>query len=322
MAFIKDLEQKHLEAQLVSSSSVSTLLIIALAYGGSLAFLRLRNRAHLPWRRQLTDFSTFMVIFNLPAYLLSRVPTTARMPISTFPQLQLLQDNWQTIRDEAVALYSGGQIAVKNDLPASSFYRDNRWKSFYLKVYDNNIPSARTLAPKTCALIDRIPGMNIALFAVLMPGKSLSRHHDPFALSLRYSLGLSTPNSEKCGLMVNGEPYIWRDGDGVLFDETYLHSAYNDTDRPRIILMTDIDRPLWLAPVQKLYFWFARFVNSLFYIDNLDSNLSGAGNRLSAYVVGYKARMKVLKAQRPRAYQAGKWALNVSLVGLIVAWAL
>lgn len=295
-----------------------TLSVIILAYLGSVAFLRLRNKAHLPWRRQFTDFSTFMVPFNIPAYLLSRVPNTARVPLSALPQVQILQDHWQEIRDEALALYHGGQIAVKTDLPASSFYRDNRWKSFYIKNYDNDLPSAWALAPKTRALIEQVPGMNIALFAVLMPGKSLSRHHDPFALSLRYSLGLSTPNSEKCGLLVNGDAYTWRDGDAILFDETYLHSAYNDTETPRIILMTDIDRPLSVKPVQKFYFWFARFFNSLFYIDNLDPSRSGAGNRFTAYVTGYKKRMKGLKAQHPTGYRLGKWALNASLVGLLV----
>ncbi len=302
---------------------MAVLIAIFLTYVGSLVFVRLRNRVHLPFGRQLTDFSTFMVPFNIPAYLLSRVSTGARLPpVATFPQLKLLQDNWETIRDEALALYGQGHIAIKNDLPGSSFYKDNRWKSFYLKIYDNDIPSAKALAPKTLALIEQIPGMNLALFAVLMPGKRLTQHHDPFAFSLRYSLGLSTPNSEKCGLMVNGEHYVWRDGDSVLFDETYIHSAYNDTEIPRVILMTDVDRPMRLAPVQWLYFRFARFFNSLFYIDNLDSNISGVGNRFSSTVVNYKATMKKLKQKSPRGYRVGKWALHLGLVGLIVAWAL
>lgn len=302
---------------------MAVLTVIFLTYVGSLVFVRLRNRVHLPFGRQLTDFSTFMVPFNIPAYLLSRISTAARLPpVETFPQLKLLQDNWETIRDEALALYGQGHIAIKNDLPGSSFYKDNRWKSFYLKIYDNDIPSAKALAPKTHALINQIPGMNLALFAVLMPGKRLTQHHDPFAFSLRYSLGLSTPNSEKCGLMVNGEHYIWRDGDSVLFDETYIHSAYNDTDIPRVILMTDVDRPMRLAPVQWLYFRFARFFNSLFYIDNVDSNISGVGNKLSGAVVSYKATMKELKKKSPRGYKAGKWALHLGLVALVVSWAL
>jgi beta-hydroxylase len=164
--------------------------------------------------------------------------------------------------------------------------------------------------------------MNIALFAVLNPGRSLSHHHDPFALSVRYSLGVATPNDEKCGLVVNGEHYTWRDGDSIIFDETCLHSACNDTDRPRIILMTDIDRPLYLGWLQKLYFYFARFFNSLFYVDNVDSSISGVGNRFSAYVASYKLYTRGLKKRHRTGYQLGKWALNLALVGIVVVWAL
>lgn len=298
------------------------LIVVLVLYVSCIAFVRLRNRAHLNWGRQLTDFSTFMVPFNIPAYLLSRVPLSARPPLSSLPQLRVLQDNWQTIRDEALALYGQGHIAVKTDLPGSSFYKNDRWKSFYLKVYDHELPSARALAPKTLALIEQVPGMNLALFAVLMPGKRLGQHADPFALSLRYSLGLATPNSERCGLMVDGEHYVWRDGDAILFDETYMHAAYNDTQTPRIILMTDIDRPMRLASVQKLYYRFGRFFNGLFYIDNLDSSRSGIGNRLWGPVTRYKATMRGLKDRHRRAYKAGKLLLYTVLIGLLVNWAL
>jgi len=302
--------------------SVTILLVLFGMYAASLAFVRLRNKVHLSWGRQLTDFSTFMVPFNIPAYLLSRAPLSARMPVSTFPNLQILQDNWEVIREEALTLYNGGQIAVKDDLPGSSFYKDNRWKSFYLKIYDIDLPSAWDLAPKTRALIEQVPGMNLALFAVLMPGKKLGQHHDPFAFSLRYSLGLSTPNSEQCGLMVNGEEYQWKDGEGIIFDETYIHAAHNDTAIPRIILMTDIDRPMHLSWVQRLYFHFGRFFNGLFYIDNVDSSKSGIGNRMSRPVIRYKTTMKGLKHRHRRAYLIGKWAVHLGLVYLLILWML
>jgi beta-hydroxylase len=300
-----------------------TILITAVAiYAFSIVFVRLRNRAHLSWSRQLTDFSTFMVPFNLPAYLLSCVPTRSHLPVTALDKLQFLQNNWETIRDEALALYDAGRITAKDDLPGSNFYKDNRWKSFYLKANDIELPSARLLAPKTLALINQVPGMNLALFAVLMPGKKLGAHCDPFAYTLRYSLGLSTPNSEKCGLMVNGENYIWRDGDGIVFDETYLHSAYNDTDTPRIILMTDVDRPLRFKPLQWLYGRFGRFFNGLFYIDNIDTSRSGIGNRLKDPVVRYKAKLQSFKARHRSIYRIGKWTLHLCLVALLVKWAL
>lgn len=297
------------------------IISIIVIYGASIVFVRLRNTESFELKRQLTDFSTFMVPFNIPAYLLSRVPTTALIDQQHFPELKILEDDWQVIRDEALALYENGHIAVKDDLPASSFYKDNRWTSFYLKVYDADIPSARELAPKTLALIDSVPGMNLALFACLNPGKKLNRHHDPFAYTVRYSLGLSTPNADNCGLVVNGENYQWQDGEGVLFDETFLHRAYNQSDQPRIILMTDIDRPLKLKWVQRIYYEFGRFFNNLFSIDNLDASQTGWGNKLGKYLNSYKAGLKRFKRWNKPIYVATKLLVTFLILGLI-AWQL
>ncbi len=48
---------------------ISALLI----YVGCIIFIRIRNAEPFGLKRQLTDFSTFMVPFNIPAYLLSKV---------------------------------------------------------------------------------------------------------------------------------------------------------------------------------------------------------------------------------------------------------
>ncbi|MZR62296.1 aspartyl/asparaginyl beta-hydroxylase domain-containing protein [Alcanivorax sp. DP30] len=289
---------------------ISALLI----YVGCIVFIRIRNAKPFGLKRQLTDFSTFMVPFNIPAYLLSKIPTTPQIDKSCLPELQLLEDNWETIRDEALALYQGGNITAKDDLPASSFYKDGRWTSFYLKVYDNKLPSAYELAPKTMALLDQMPTMNIALFAVLMPGKKLNRHHDPFAYTVRYSLGLSTPNDEKCGLTINEEDYIWRDGESVVFDETYIHSAWNNTDTPRIILMTDVDRPMKLKFVEKIYWSFGWFFNRLFFIDNLNPDHTGVGNKLGKGVLAYKHFLKSVKRRNKTFYVVAKWAVILGIL--------
>lgn len=274
---------------------MQTLFFLVVIYVSCIVFVRVRNKDTFPLVRQLSDFSTFMVPFNIPAYLLSKVPLTHFVSPDHFPELKIIEDNWQDIRDEALALHEKGYIAVKDDLPASSFYKDNRWTSFYLKLYDSDIPSAYELAPKTMALIDQVPSMNLALFACLNPGKKINYHHDPFAFSLRYSLGLSTPNSDKSGLIVNGDDYKWADGESILFDETFLHCAYNDSDKPRIILMTDVDRPLRSKLLQKFYFQFGRFFNSLFAIDNIDASKTGIGNKFGHYLNIYKAFMKRFK---------------------------
>lgn len=279
-------------------------------YAASIIFIRIRNKHHFSLKRQLSDFSTFMVPFNIPAYLLSKVPLTSRIDSANFPELKLLEDNWEEIRDEALLLYQQGHIAIKeDDLPGSSFYKNNRWTSFYLKIYDNEIPSAYTLAPKTMALINQVPSMRMALFACLNPGKKLGKHHDPFAYTLRYSLGLSTPNHKDCDLVVNGDSYQWADGESILFDETYLHSAHNHTDTPRIILMTDIDRPLKSALIQKMYYGFGFWFNRLFAVDNLDSQYTGIGNKLGKGLNAYKALMKKFKHWNRNIYTVTKLSI-------------
>ena len=49
------------------------------------------------------------------------------------------------------------------------------------------------------------------MFAELPPDGQLNPHRDPFAGSLRYHLGLSTPNDDGCHIIVDGEPYSWRE---------------------------------------------------------------------------------------------------------------
>ena len=99
-----------------------------------------------------------------------------------------------------------------------------------------------------------------AMFAIMEPGAHLNPHRDPFGGSLRYHLGLITPNDDRCFIDVDGERYSWRDGQGVMFDETYIHYAENGTDENRIILLCDIERPMTQRWAQSFNGWFARNV--------------------------------------------------------------
>nr|BFE90647.1 hypothetical protein GCM10020185_11830 [Pseudomonas brassicacearum subsp. brassicacearum] len=82
------------------------------------------------------------------------------------------------------------------------------------------------------------------MFALLPGDSHLNPHRDPFAGSLRYHLGLSTPNSDDCRIFVDGQIYAWRDGEDVMFDETYVHWVKNETPQTRVILFCDVERPL------------------------------------------------------------------------------
>ena len=145
----------------------------------------------------------------------------------------MLEQNWQTIRDEGLSAVRRGPhpaAAGYTDIGFNSFFRTG-WKRFYLNWYGDFLPSAKGLCPKTTELLAGIPSVRAAMFAILPPGSTLVRHRDPFAGSLRYHLGLKVPqDAPSCRIFVDGQSYYWKDGEAVMFDETYIHYAENLTD--------------------------------------------------------------------------------------------
>ena len=199
-----------------------------------------------------------------------------------------------------------------NDLGFNSFFK-NGWKRFYVKWYGEPLPSAQAACPKTVALVESLPTVNAAMFALLPPGGKLNRHRDPFAGSLRYHLGLVTPNSDACRIFVDGEPYAWRDGEDLLFDETFIHSAENETDTTRIILFCDVERPLRTRVMQAVN----RFVSRTFIragaTQNTEAEPIGAANRIYALLGRGSDMLTRLKRRNRTVFRAVKYALIAAL---------
>jgi beta-hydroxylase len=284
------------------------ILLIFIATG---LYVHFRGRVKHKLFRQLTDHSTIMAPYNSLMYLFSSVPTTPYIEPKHFPELAPLQDNWQMIRDEGMKLFDEGYIraaAGYNDIGFNSFFRTG-WKRFYLKWYDDFLPSAKTLCPKTAALLAGIPSVNAAMFTLLPPGSKLVKHRDPFAGSVRYHLGLVTPNSDKCHIVVDGESYAWKDGEAVLFDETYIHYAENQTDQTRLILLCDIERPLnnpIMRAFNRLIGW--RLIRAAA-TENVPGEHVGILNKIFSYVYHVRLLGKRIKAWNKPTYYVIKWAL-------------
>jgi beta-hydroxylase len=268
-----------------------------------------RGRARLPLRRQLGNHATLFAPYNVLLYWFSAVPGRPYLDPKAFPELATLRDNWQTIRAEALQLYTGGNIRAAtghNDIGFNSFYQRG-WTRFYLKWYGQPQPSAAALCPRTVALVESVPTLNAAMFAVLPPGATLNLHRDPSAASLRYHLGLVTPNSDLCRIVVDGEAYSWRDGQDVMFDETYLHTAENRTDQARIILLCDVERPLVSVPMRALNRWFGRTLMRGAATQNEATEKVGWIGRLYGPVGRAKEVLKRLKAANRRVFNLVKY---------------
>lgn len=295
----------------------TTKLILLLLFIASAVYVHYRGRVRHKFWRQASDHSTLMAPINSFMYLFSRVPNTPYIDVAQFPNLQLLADHWQEIRDEGLQLTNAGQVKASdqyNDIGFNSFFKSG-WKRFYLKWYDDSHPSAKTLCPKTVSLLQQIPEVKAAMFTELPPGSRLVRHRDPYAGSLRYHLGLSTPNSEGCFIDVDGERYAWRDGESVMFDETFIHYAENTTPQDRLILFCDIERPLRFRWAQLFNHVFGRYVVAAAASPNSDSDRTGGINKIFKYLYAIRQFGKRLKAWNRTVYYAAKWLL----FGLIIA---
>lgn len=282
----------------------------------SALYVHLRGKVRFGLVRALTDFTVLLAPFNALMYLFSRAPATAYLDPQRFQELEVLQQNWQLIRDEALKLNDEGHIkaaSTYNDIGFNSFFRTG-WKRFYLKWYGNDLASARALCPKTVELLAGIPTVKAAMFASLPPGSRLVRHRDPYAGSLRYHLGLVTPNSPACYIEVDGQRYHWKDGEAVMFDETYIHHAENTTDHQRVILFCDVERPLYLAPLRWFNRLFARVVMTASATQNVEGEPVGALNKFFFHFYKVRASAKELKANNRTAYYVGKWALIIGVL--------
>ncbi len=286
------------------------------AYLGWATFVHFRGRERHKFHRQLTDHSTVIAPYNAMMYAFSAVPNRPFVDPSKFPDLAPLRDNWQAIRDEAQHLFDEGHIRAAsgyNDLGFNSFFRRG-WKRFYLKWYDAPLQSAHALCPRTVALVEAIPSINGAMFAMLPAGGDLGRHRDPFAGSLRYHLGLITPNDERCRIFVDGESYHWRDGEAVMFDETFIHWAENRTEVDRLILFCDVERPLTSRWMAKLNHWVKRTLVRASQTENVPGDKVGFLNRLFGYAYYLRYPGKALKQRNKYAYYAAKWLVLIAIL--------
>ena len=167
-----------------------------------------------------------------------------------FEEHHIIQKDWKKIQQEALELYSKkDELMNMSDIAKGFFTKiDNekgKWKVFIIKWYDNTVTTALNLAPETCKVIDKCPNVRAAMFSMLEPGKRIPLHKGPFKGCLRYHLGLKIPKDHKnCYIEVDDVKYSWYEGEGLVFDDTYKHAVYNNTNEPRIILFVDIVRPM------------------------------------------------------------------------------
>jgi len=182
------------------------------------------------------------------------LPTTAYFDRSLFPWIPEFEAQTDAIREELQRLlpsdqgrervFTGDELEQQNlrgmDVPPT-------WNGYYFYRHGMRRDDNCSACPITSAALDRLPLSRVrehgpeVLFSVFTAGTHLLPHRGVTNTRLVGHLPLLVP--EDCALNVGGEIHAWREGQVVVFDDTFEHEAWNRSKQTRVVLIFDLWNP-------------------------------------------------------------------------------
>lgn len=167
---------------------------------------------------------------------------------SQFGWIPRVEADWILVRRELDALMEHRQ-AMPNfqDIlrEVRSIQKDDQWKTFFLKGVGMNCSENARRCPETMRVLEAIPGCTTAFFSILSPHKHIPPHRGAWAGVLRLHLALIVPEPrDRCRIRIADQIHTWEEGRCLVFDDTYNHQVWNDTEGYRVVLFVDFARPL------------------------------------------------------------------------------
>jgi len=165
-----------------------------------------------------------------------------------FPWVTNLEKEWRTIRGELEKV-----LERRAELPSfheitpevQTITQDQNWKTFFLAGYGMECHDNCLACPETTRLLGQVPGLKTAFFSILSPHKHIPPHRGPYNGVLRCHLALIVPEpKENCRIQIGDEFRSWSEGECIIFDDTFAHQVWNDTEGLRAVLFLDVERPL------------------------------------------------------------------------------
>jgi len=181
---------------------------------------------------------------------MGRYSTVGDRPVfdnKDFPWTSLLESNYPSIRAEFEKV-----MDYRDQFPSLQqiqreqqvLNQDNRWQTFFLYGFGIKVTKNCDMCPVTTSLLEKIPDMKTAFFSVLAPGKHIPAHKGVFKGIIRSHLGIIIPGKTgDCRMRIENQEIYWNEGEMVVFDDTYDHEVWNDTDKTRVVLLIDVVRP-------------------------------------------------------------------------------
>ena len=160
------------------------------------------------------------------------------------PWLRILEDNWETIRDEVGALLERHEERLEPYFNRLMFFPPRSWKTMGFYFWTWRIHKNCRACPKTVAILESIPNMTAGSVSVLEPHSNINPHQGDTNAIIRTHVGLVIPAPlPACGLQVGRDVRGWEEGRAIPFIDATTHSSWNQSDRRRVVLIVDVMRP-------------------------------------------------------------------------------
>ncbi len=127
-----------------------------------------------------------------------------------------------------------------------------QWGTFSLVLGGQLVEENCRRCPETKKLVDELGdlmGIGGALFfSVLGPQAKIPAHHGMSNMRLTCHMGIEVPPD--CAIRVGDEVRTWKEGECILFEDTFEHEVWNRSNKRRVCLMLDLWNPK-LTPVER-----------------------------------------------------------------------
>ncbi|MBU6372739.1 MAG: aspartyl/asparaginyl beta-hydroxylase domain-containing protein [Alphaproteobacteria bacterium] len=186
-----------------------------------------------------------------------RLPAIPFYGVDLFPWASAVEGAAESIRAEFLALHEdtasafGPYIRYARGEPVNQWAELNhspRWRTLALWQSGARMDTWHSRCPITSATLQAVDLAEIdglcpnVMFSVLAPHTQIPPHHGETNARLVVHLPLIVPPA--CSFRVGFETRAWQEGKLLIFDDTLEHTARNDSNDDRVVLIFDVWNPM------------------------------------------------------------------------------
>ena len=192
-------------------------------------------------------------------------------PLEWFPGARDFEGHYGDLRREVLYLvdatgdrlpltgltFGSNNAGIGNDVSMGTDGKLKGWRILVVSIGDSIASGIASHAPTLVRLLrDHRADVVSCVISILPPRTHIPRHVGYYKGVLRYMLAIEVPkqlpSKQDVYLCVNDQTVHWEEGRSVMFDDTFPHKVYNNTDQRRIVLYMDIRRKL-SSPVANFF---------------------------------------------------------------------